>query len=85
MNGYKALVRKYSFIIILCVPDTVCFLSFYYLFNRILTEQNLHMVSERTQVLSIALVLVLVYSWVGILLRLRCRHNLVDTVVMIEL
>ena len=43
------------------------------------------MVSERTQVLSIALVLVLVYSWVGILLRLRCGHNLGDTVVMIQL
>ena len=43
------------------------------------------MVSERTQVLSIALVLVLVYSWVGILLRLRCGHNLGDTEVMIKL
>jgi len=85
MNGYKALVQKYSLVITLCVPDTVCLLSFYYLVNRILTEQNLPMVSERTQVLSIALVLVLVYSWVGILLRLRCSHNLVDTIVMIEL
>ena len=83
--GYKTLVRKYSFIITLCVPFIVCLLSIYYLVKRILTEQNMPVVGERTHALSIALVLVLVYSWVGILLRLRCGHHLENTVVMIEL